>query len=309
MAGDELAAHVGAVRLRSPVMTASGTSGHGTELASYGALSELGAVVVKSLAVHSWPGSPAPRVHPAPAGSMLNSVGLQGPGAQAWIEHDLPALAECGATVVVSVWGRTPDEFAQAAGILFEAASRSRGTIVAMEVNVSCPNLGGHVFAHSASRTTDVVRAIVEAAGPSRMPLWVKLSPNVPDVREVAGAALQAGADGLTLVNTLAGMTVDVERLGPPLAGGVSGPALHPVALRAVHDCRRAFPEAGIVGVGGVSCGRDALELLLAGADAIQVGTAIFDDPRAPWKVQDEIGRWLARRGSTLGEVVGAALR
>ena len=295
-----LATSVGTVRLASAVMTASGTAGHGAELGAYGALGELGAVVVKSLAAHPWPGNAGPRVRAAPGGSMLNRVGLQGPGVGHWLDHDLPALLAQGATVVASIWGRTPEEFGAAAGALVGVAG-----VVALEVNVSCPNLAGHMFAHSPSATADAVAAAA-AAG---VPRWAKLSPNVADICEIAGAALGAGAVGLTLVNTLLGMAIDVTGHRKPLAGGLSGPALHPVAVRAVHDCRRAFPEAGIVGVGGVSSGVDAVELLMAGADAVQVGTATFADPRSPWKVQDELSRWCRRRGTTVQEVIGAALR
>lgn len=295
-----LATAVGTVRLSSAVMTASGTAGHGAELGAYGALGDLGAVVVKSLAAHPWPGNPGRRVRAAAAGSMLNRVGLQGPGVGAWLDHDLPALLAHGATVVASIWGRTPEEFEAAAAALAGAPG-----IVALEVNVSCPNLAGHMFAHSPSATADAVAAAA-AAG---LPRWAKLSPNVADICEIAAAALGAGAAGLTLVNTLLGMTVDVAGRREPLAGGLSGPALHPVAVRAVHDCRRAFPDAGIVGVGGVASGVDAVELLMAGADAVQVGTATFQDPRSPWKVQDELARWCRRQGTTVQEVIGAALR
>lgn len=299
-----LAARVGRVALRSPVMTAAGTSGHGAELGAYGALGALGAVVVKSLASHPWPGNPGPRVHGAAGGSMINSIGLQGPGVGGWLEHDLPALVATGASVVASIWGRTPDDFAEAAAALAGAAC-----VVAVEVNVSCPNLAGHVFAHSARATSEAVGASVEALTLTDLPVWAKLSPNVPDICAIAEAALGAGAEGLTLVNTLPAMAIDVGGTRPPLAGGLSGPALHPVAVRAVFDCRRAFPGAAIVGVGGVATGLDALELLMAGADAVQVGTATFEDPRAPWRVHDELARWCERRGATVREVVGAALR
>lgn len=295
-----LATAVGTVRLSSAVMTASGTAGHGAELGAYGALGDLGAVVVKSLAAHPWPGNPGARVRAAVGGSMLNRVGLQGPGVGPWLDDDLPALLAHGATVVASIWGRTPEEFEAAAAALAGVAG-----IVALEVNVSCPNLAGHMFAHSPSATADAVAAAA-AAG---LPRWAKLSPNVADICEIGAAALGAGAAGLTLVNTLLGMTVDVAGRRAPLAGGLSGPALHPVAVRAVHDCRRAFPEAGIVGVGGVASGVDAVELLMAGADAVQVGTATFQDPRAPWKVQGALARWCRRHHTTVQEVIGAALR
>ncbi len=305
-----LATRVGSLRLRSAVMTASGTSGHGAELAAYGPLAQLGAVVVKSLAVHPWPGNDGDRVRSAPGGSMLNRVGLQGPGVATWRAHDLPLLVDKGATVVASIWGRTPADFGAAAAALAGAAGLAAG-----EVNVSCPNLSGHMFAHSPGATAEALGAAVEALGAAVeargapvLPVWAKLSPAVADICEIAAAALGAGASGLTLVNTMPGMWIDAERHRPPFAGGLSGPALHPVAVRAVHDCRRAFPEAPIVGVGGVSTGEDAAELLVAGANAVQVGTATFADPRAPWRVQAELARWCARRGTSVEEVSGAAI-
>jgi dihydroorotate dehydrogenase (NAD+) catalytic subunit len=302
----DLSARVASLHLRNPVMTASGTAGHGVELAAYGDLSSLGAVVVKSLSAEPWAGNPAPRVHEVDGG-MLNSVGLQGPGMQAWIDHHLPALSASGAQVVVSIWGRTVDEFAQASTMLQQVPPSERRCVVAIEVNVSCPNLEdrSRMFAHSAAATAEAVDAA--ACG---LPRWAKLSPNVSDVREIAGAALRAGAEGLTLVNTLLGLAIDVEQRRPALGaggGGLSGQALHPVAVRAVWECREAFPDAGIVGVGGVLTGRDALELVLAGADAVQVGTATFRDPRAPWKIRDWLERWCRHEGVALRDLVGTA--
>lgn len=290
---------VASVALPAPVMTASGTAGHGTELAAYGPLGALGAVVVKSLAAEPWPGNPGPRVHPAAGGGMVNHVGLQGPGVPAWRDEDLPGLVAEGARVVASIWGRTVEEFEKAATLLAGAPG-----VVAVEVNVSCPNLEDRskMFAHSAAATADAVAA----AGAAGVPRWAKLSPNVADLCEVAGSALDAGAEALTLVNTLLAAGVDVE-LRSAWTGGLSGPPLHPVAVRAVRDCRRTFPAAGIVGVGGVRSGRDAVELLLAGADAVQVGTATFADPRAPWRVQAEVARWCRRHRTTVREVVGGA--
>jgi len=299
----DLTTTVGAVRLPNPVMTASGTSGHGAELGAYGDLGALGAVVVKSLSAEPWPGNPAPRVCEVAAG-MLNSVGLQGPGVGAWLEEDLPALRADGARVVASIWGRRVEDFAAAAAALAGVQG-----IVAVEVNVSCPNVEDRerMFAHSPAATADAVAA----SGAAGLPRWVKLSPNAADLLEVAGAALGAGAEALTLVNTLLGMAIDVASRRPALGaggGGLSGPALHPVAVRAVYDCRAAFPSAGIVGVGGVSGGREAVELLLAGADAVQVGTATFADPRAPWKVLASLRKWCARNGVlAVRDLVGAA--
>jgi dihydroorotate dehydrogenase (NAD+) catalytic subunit len=295
-----LATSVGSLRLANPVLTASGTSGHGTELAEYGALRDLGAVVVKSLSAAPWPGNPAPRVHEVGAG-MLNSVGLQGPGLAAWVHDDLPALAATGARVVVSIWGRSGSDYARAAEIVAAAASSGAGLCIgALEVNVSCPNVEdrARMFAHSADATARVLEAT--ACG---IPRWAKLSPNVPDIVEIATGAVEGGADGLTLVNTLLGLALDLQSGVPVLGaggGGLSGGAVHPVAVRAVWECRTAFPDLPIVGVGGVFSGDDAVELLLAGADAVQVGTATFRDPRAPWKVLDQLARWCGRHGSTV---------
>jgi len=298
----DIATMVGSVGLPNPIMTAAGTSGHGTELADYGDLSVLGAVVVKSLSVRPWSGNPAPRVHEVGTG-MLNSVGLQGPGLEAWLERDLPALTAAKARVVVSIWGQSVDDYAQAAALLAQAAKGAQGgsAMVAVEVNVSCPNVEdrSRMFAHSESATRDVL-----AATECGLPRWAKLSPNVPDIAAIAGAALDGGAEGLTLTNTLLGLALNVETGRPVLGaggGGLSGAVLHPVAVRAVWECRAAFPDAAIIGAGGVASGRDAVEFLRAGADAVQVGTAIFRDPRAPWKVLRQLTRWCAARGTSVG--------
>jgi dihydroorotate dehydrogenase (NAD+) catalytic subunit len=272
-------------------MTASGTSGHGAELAAYGDLGLLGAVVVKSLAAYEWQGNPAPRVHPATAG-MLNAVGLQGPGVARWLVDDLPALLATGATVVASIWGRSVDDFRLAAELLAAAPAQ----VAAVEVNLSCPNLEGRrgIFAHDA----ELSRAVIAATAACGRPRWAKLSPNTDRIVEVAGAVADAGAEAVTLVNTLLGMALDPATGEPVLGaggGGLSGPAIHPVAVRAVHDVRTAHPDLPIVGVGGVAGGWDAAELLLAGADAIQVGTATFADPHAPWRVLRELDDWRAR--------------
>ncbi len=300
-AAADVATQVGSVALPNPIMTASGTSGHGTELADYGDLAVLGAVVVKSLCVQPWAGNPAPRMHEVGTG-LLNSVGLQGPGLAAWLERELPALTATGARVVVSIWGQSVADYGRAAALLTQAARRE-SALVAVEVNVSCPNVEdrSRMFAHSEEATNEAV-----AASECGLPRWAKLSPNVADVTAIAGAALAGGAEGLTLTNTLLGLALDVDTGRPVLGaggGGLSGPALHPVALRAVWECRSAFPGAAIVGVGGVTSGVDAVEFLRAGADAVQVGTATFRDPRAPWKVLRQLGRWCAARGTTVGSL------
>jgi dihydroorotate dehydrogenase (NAD+) catalytic subunit len=304
----DMAVTIGSVRLPNPVMTASGTAGHGAELAPYLDLAALGAVVVKSLHADPVVGNPPLRVHETAAG-MINSVGLQGPGVAAWLTEDLPALLATGARVVASIWGRTVDEYRRAADLLAAAPDG----VVAVEVNLSCPNTeaGRDLFAHSAEATTEVLRA-TDGCG---RPRWAKLSPNVSHLPEIASAAHEAGAEAVTLVNTVMGMAIDPEtrrfRLGSgPGGGGVSGPAIHPIAVRAVFDVHRALPALPIVGVGGVASGADAAELLLAGATAVQVGTATFTDPRAPHRVLRELEGWahrqrLGRIDEMIGEVHG----
>jgi dihydroorotate dehydrogenase (NAD+) catalytic subunit len=240
------------------------------------------------------------------AAGMLNAVGLQGPGVSAWIEHDLPALRAEGARVIASIWGQTVDEFACAAELLRPA----RDDLVAVEVNVSCPNLHqrSEMFAHDANATASVIRAVVDLG--LGLPVFAKLSPNVTDLTEIAHAAVEAGATGLTLVNTLMGLLVDAETRRPVLGGGgggLSGPAIKPVALRAVHDVTRALPRVPVIGTGGVQSGVDAVEMLLAGATAVGVGTASFLDPRAPYRVLDELVEWCARHDvARVSDLIGA---
>lgn len=286
---------IGSVTLSQPVMTASGTAGHAAELAPYMELSSLGATVVKSLYHSPWPGNQAPRVHPLPAG-MINAVGLQGPGIEAWISHDLPTLEAQGATVVASIWGRSVDDYARAAAMLAPVASR----IVALEVNLSCPNLEGRggIIAHD----IDVSSAVVSACGAAGVPLWAKLSPNTDRIVEVAAAVVNAGAEALTLINTVVGLAIDIEGARPVLGnggGGVSGAAIHAVALRAVHDVRQALPQVPIVGVGGVMSGLDAIAMMQAGANAVQVGTASFLRPDAAMRVLNEMHRWMRSHRET----------
>lgn len=297
---------VGSVVLPNPVMTASGTVGHGTELAGYLDLGEMGAVVAKSLAPFAWEGNPAPRLHPTSAG-MLNAVGLQGPGVEAWLEADLPALEATGARVVASIWGRSVDDYEKAAVLLADAPP----SVIAVEVNVSCPNVHdrGHMFAHSPSATTEVLAATAAC----NRPRWAKLSPNVTDLVEIAAAAHAGGAEAVTLINTVMGMVIDVEARRPALGnggGGLSGPAIRPVAVRSVWDVHAALPDLPIVGVGGVAAAEHALELILAGASAVQIGTATFADPRAPRRILRDLERWARRRGlDRLDDLVGAAHR
>lgn len=283
----DLTARIGSVTLPNPVMTASGTAGLGTELSAYLDLSALGAVVVKSLAAYPWAGNPALRTHGTQAG-MLNSVGLQGPGVEAWRREHLPRLVDAGARVVASIWGRSVDDYRRAA----EQLAGCPPEVVAVEINLSCPNTeaGGRLLAHDPEASAATVAAVAAAGRPR----WAKLSPNTDRVVEVAAAVHDAGAEAVTLVNTVLGMAIDPVTgehvLGAgERGGGLSGPAIHPVAVRIVHDVHRALPHLPVVGVGGVTTGADAVELLRAGASAVQVGTATFADPRACARVLAEL--------------------
>jgi dihydroorotate dehydrogenase (NAD+) catalytic subunit len=302
----DLVSRVGSVILPNPVMTASGTAGHGAELSAYFDLSSLGAVVVKSLSAEPWAGNPAPRVHETEAG-MLNSVGLQNPGVDAWLAEELPALVATGARVVASIWGTTVAGYEKAAAALAAAPE----AVVAVEVNLSCPNLEGgrHMFASHASPTREAVAAVAAAAG--GRPVWAKLSPNVTDIVEIAAAARAGGASALTLVNTVKGLAIDPVSRRPRLGaggGGLSGAAIRPVAVRAVYDVHVSFPDLPLVGVGGVATAEHAVELLLAGASAVQVGTASFADPRACARVVRGLEAWCRRHGvARVADLVGQA--
>jgi dihydroorotate dehydrogenase (NAD+) catalytic subunit len=223
-------------------------------------------------------------------------------------------LSALGARVVVSIWGSTAEDYFKAASLLAGLGPADGGpAVVAVEANISCPNVEDkrRMFAHSCPATSAAISAAASGLAGSGLPLWAKLSPNVTDITSIASAALSAGASGLTLVNTLMGLALDPATGRPRLGGGgggVSGPGLHPIAVRAVYDCRRAFPAAAIIGVGGISTGADAAELLAAGADAIQVGTATFADPRAPGRILGELRRWCLRhRVTRVADLVGRA--
>ena len=303
MRSSDHSVQIGSVVLPNPIMTASGTAGHGAELAAYVDLSELGAVVVKSLSAEPWSGNPAPRVHGTAAG-MINSVGLQNPGIDSWINNDLPTLIDHGARVVASIWGKIVAEYR-------EAATRLAGIdgIVAVEVNVSCPNLEekGDMFSHA----PDTCRLAIEASLVAGLPLWAKLSPNVTDIVPIARAALDGGAEALTLTNTVLGMVIDTETRRPVLGsggGGLSGPAIRPVAVRAVFDVYAALGPVPIVGVGGVTAAEHVAEFMIAGASAVQVGTAHFADPKASRRILRDLERWCRRRDvSSIRSLTGAA--
>lgn len=297
---------IGSIELPHPVLLASGTAGYGAELAPYLDLASLGAVVTKSLAAFEWAGNPAPRLHPAGIG-MVNAVGLQGPGIEHWLDDELPSLLATGARVVCSIWGRSVADYRRAADLLAAAPAG----VIAVEVNLSCPNLEGRrgIFAHDADVSAEVIAA---TAGCGR-PRWAKLSPNTDRVVEVAAAVHAAGAEAVTLANTLLGMVIDPDTLRAALGaggGGLSGPGIHPVTVRVVHDVHVALPDLPIVGVGGVSTGWDAIELMVVGASAVQVGTATFADPRAAARVADELVAWCGEHGETsVSGLTGRAVR
>ena len=290
----------------SPVFTASGCAGSGKELAQFFSLDELGAVVTKSIAVRARSGRPTPRMAETPSG-MLNSIGLQGPGIDQFLDVDIPWLANHGARVIVSISGESVDEYASLARRL-----RNVPNISGIEVNISCPNVEnrGLVFACDPIASRDVVQAVRRNLG-SESPIIVKLSPDVTDIVEIAKVVVEAGADGLALINTVLGMVIDIDTMRPKLAGktgGLSGPAIRPIAVRAIYQVHAALPKVPILGMGGVTSGRDALELVLAGASGISIGTATFGNPTAAMKVKNELALLLQERGFTsFQEAIGAA--
>ena len=307
----DLRTRIGGLDLANPVMTASGCAAAGRELARFFDVSELGAVVTKSVMLQPRSGRATPRMAETPSG-MLNSIGLQGPGIDAFLDDDLPWLHARGATTIVSIAGGSVEEYALLAGRLAEADG-----VAAVEVNISCPNVAnrGLVFACDPFAAREVVAAVVEET-PLGVPVLAKLSPDVTDVVGVAKACTDGGAHGLVAINTLLGMVIDTDTMRPVLAnltGGLSGPAVRPVAVRVIWQLHAAMrsgvlPRVPIVGAGGVRSGLDALQLVLAGACAVQVGTSVFNDPHAPVRVLAELADVLGGRGiETFSDVVGAA--
>jgi dihydroorotate dehydrogenase (NAD+) catalytic subunit len=294
------------VELPNPILTASGCAGSGRELAQFFDVAKIGAVVTKSVMLAPRAGRPTPRMSETPSG-MLNSIGLQGPGIDAFLQRDLPWLLSRGARAVVSIAGGTVDEYAELAGRLSDASG-----VTAVEVNISCPNVEdrGQVFACDPGPAAAVIEA-VRARLRYDIPVFAKLSPDVTDIVAIAGACVAAGADGLSMINTLLGMTIDPKTLRPVLAGttgGLSGPAIRPVAVRCVWQVHEAFPDIPIIGMGGVRSGWDALEQILAGAAMVSVGTAIFHDPSACPRIVRELEEELASRGvDRLADVIGLA--
>jgi dihydroorotate dehydrogenase (NAD+) catalytic subunit len=295
---------LGGLELSNPVLVASGTFGSGREASAFLDLKDIGGIIVKSMTLTPWKGKPTPRMCETPSG-MLNAIGIQNKGVDFFITEDLPWLLKRKATVIASIAGNTVDEFVRVADKL---RTGGRG-VAAVEVNISCPNLEdrNNMFAHSTEATAAVVSNVKNAL--KRVPVFPKLSPNVTSLTEIADAALEAGADGLSLVNTVFGMQIDVETRRPKLAGtigGLSGPAIHPIAVRAVHEIHRAFPHVPIIGQGGVQTAEDALQMILAGASAVAVGTMNFVDPRTSVKIAEGIAGYLTRHGAAnVSELVG----
>jgi dihydroorotate dehydrogenase (NAD+) catalytic subunit len=284
-----LAVDLCGVRLPNPVLAASGCYGFGREMTPFVDLADIGAVVTKSVSLEPRRGRPTPRMAETPAG-MLNAIGLQNPGVEGFCAGELPLLADARARVVASIVGRTAAEFGRVAERLDREAA-----VHLLEANLSCPNVDhrGEVFAADPAAAAAVVRAVKRASG---KPLLAKLTADVTDVVAVARAVVDAGADGLTLINTLLGMAVDVRRRRPKLAavtGGLSGPAIRPVAVRCVWQVASALPGVPIVGTGGITSGEDAAEFLLVGATAVATGTANFVHPDAPLRVARELAAYL----------------
>jgi dihydroorotate dehydrogenase (NAD+) catalytic subunit len=297
----DLSVHVGHVRLSNPILAASGTFGYGTEAPSLTGADRLGGIVTKTVTLEPRAGNPPLRLTETPSG-LLNSIGLQNVGVDVFLNEKLPPLRDLGTRIIVSIGGRTEDEFAGVA----QRVGREQG-IAALEVNISCPNVreGGMEFSQSADAAHRVVAKVRERTD---IPLWAKLSPNVTSIEEIGRACLDAGAGALTAINTLLGLAIDVETRQPRLAtgfGGLSGPAIRPVAVARVHHLYRKL-HAPIIGVGGITTGSDVVEFLLAGASAVQVGSAFFTEARAGVRALEGLSDYLSRHGlDRVSDLVG----
>ncbi len=303
----DLTVNLAGIRLRNPVIAASGTFGYGREYADLVPVERLGGFVVKGVSPFPAQGNPTPRTAEV-FGGMLNAIGLQNPGVEAFV-HDpdyLPYLRTLDTAVIVNIWGRTVEDYAEVARRLDAA----REGIAALEINISCPNIkeGGIAFGTDLGMAARVVAAVRRV---TRLPLITKLSPNVTRIGDFARCAVDAGSDAVSLINTIPAMAIDIETRRPRLAnitGGLSGPAIKPIAVRMVYEVRRAV-KAPIVGMGGVRNAADAVEFLLAGANAVGVGTAIFSDPGCLVRIVDGLGEFLDRHGVRhVGEIVGGVV-
>lgn len=297
----QMAVNLGGLSMKNPITVASGTFAAGREYGDFVDVTALGAVTTKGVSLAGWEGNASPRIAETPSG-MLNSIGLQNPGVAHLKEHDLPWLHEREATVIVNVSGHSYDEYVQVIEALEEAP------VDAYEVNISCPNVdaGGMTIG---TCTASVQEVVSRCRAATKHPLIVKLTPNVTDITEIARAAEAAGADALSLINTLMGMAIDTERRRPQLArgvGGLSGPAVKPVALRMVWECHKAV-QVPLLGMGGISNATDAVEFMLAGATAVAVGTANFVNPHATVEIIDGIAQYCERHGvADVNELIGA---
>jgi len=304
----DLSTTLGNAWFPSPLFTASGCASSGKELAQFIDLREIGAVVTKSVMSKPRHGRPTPRMAETPSG-MINSIGLQGPGIDAFLAHDLPWLVSQKARVIVSIAGETVEEYATLARKV-----RSAPGISALEVNISCPNVEnrGLVFACDPDASRRVIDGVRKTLG-GELPIIAKLSPDVTDLVSIAKGVVDAGADGLALINTVLSMVINLDTMRPHLGGktgGLSGPAIRPIAVRAIYQVHEALPNIPILGMGGVSSGRDALELILAGAKGVSIGTASFGDPAAIITIQNELIELLKARGFTsVAQAVGYAHR
>jgi dihydroorotate dehydrogenase (NAD+) catalytic subunit len=297
----DLSVPIGSLTLKNPVIAASGCFGYGVEYANVVDLATLGAIAVKGLFLAEREGHPAPRIVETPAG-MLNAIGLQGIGVRRFIDEHLPELRRRRATVIVNICGTTIEEYVELARILSDAEG-----VAALELNISCPNIkeGGITFGCNLNGTFDVVSAVRKV---TRLPVIPKLTPNVTDVASFARASEEAGADAVSLVNTFLAMAIDVETRRPKISnvvGGLSGPAIRPIAVRMVYECRQAV-KIPIIGMGGIADARDAIEFMIAGAAAVQVGTANFVDPFIWPKILDGIRDYMQRHQITrIADLVG----
>ncbi len=285
-----LAVNVGGIAMKNPVTVASGTFGYGVEYADWLDVGRLGAITVKGIRLEAWPGNPLPR-HVEVAGGMVNAIGLQGPGVAGFIAQYMPRLREINVPVIVNIWGTTVEEYAEVAARLSDIEGVS-----GLEINVSCPNVksGGSSFGTDPATMASVIAAVRKR---TRLPVIPKLAPNVPAMGPFARAAVEAGADALSLINTLPAMVIDIERRRPVLAnkvGGLSGACIHPVAVKHVYDAAQAV-RVPIIAMGGILEAREAIEFLIAGATAVAVGTANFIDPLTPLRVIDGIHNYLVR--------------
>ena len=302
----DLTTSLGSLSLVGPTATASGCAAAGKELAQFGDLTTLGAVVTKSIMKNARSGRATPRMAETPSG-MLNSIGLQGPGIESFLKKDLAWLRENNVTTIVSIAGNNVDEFGELARILKDVEG-----IGGLEVNISCPNVEsrGQVFACNPYSAAEVI-STVRNEWTNEAPILAKLSPDVTDIVEIASSVVEAGVDGVSMINTLLGMVIDLDKMKPMLGGrtgGLSGPAIRPVAVRAVYQVHAAFPHLPILGMGGIRTGHDALEFIAAGASAVSIGTVVFGDPSAPWRIANELGQELASRGfEKLTDAIGAA--